>query len=207
MLLVQLFIMAMMLPDPEETPADVSQLVHQAQHGNREAVTSLYRLFAPKIFRYLVRRLPTTQDAEDVMGEVFVGMVEGLKTYKDTGAPFESWLYRIASHRTSDFYRRSKRAPDEELSEMMGSGEDLPEDQLINQQNIQSMRAAIQQLPEEHQTILILRFVERKTHEEVAQVMGKSASAIRTAQFRALAQLSELLGQTKARHYIRGRYE
>jgi RNA polymerase sigma-70 factor (ECF subfamily) len=207
MLLVHFLIIAMTLDGPEDDTPDVAKLVRQAQQGNREAVTSLYRLFAPKIFRYLVRRLPTTEDAEDVMGEVFVGMVEGLAAYKDTGAPFESWLYRIASNQTIDFYRRTKRNTSEELSDLLSSDEDLPEDQVITTQNLQAMRDAIQQLPEEHQTILILRFVERKTHDEVAQLLGKSPSAIRTAQFRALSQLSELLGQTKARHYIRGRYE
>lgn len=206
MLLVHLFTIAM--STPEEPTMDISTLVQQAQHGKREAVTSLYRLFAPKIFRYLVRRLPTTEDAEDVMGEVFVSMVEGLKTYKDTGAPFEAWLYRIASHRTSDFYRKSKHGQSEDLSDMLtDDDEELPEEQLISQQNLQAMRAAIQKLPEEHQTILILRFIERKTHDEVAQLLGKSASAIRTIQFRALSQLAESLGQTKARHYIRGSYE
>ena len=207
MLLVHLFITAMMLPGPEDSTPDVSKLVQQAQQGNREAVTSLYRFFAPKMFRYLIRRLPTNEDAEDVLGEVFVSMVEGLGTYRDTGAPFEAWLYRIASHRTIDFYRRNKRAQDEELSDLLSSGEDLPEEQLISDENLQAMRAAIQHLPEEHQTILILRFIERKTHDEVAEILGKSPSAIRTAQFRALSQLSELLGQTKARHYLRGRYE
>jgi RNA polymerase sigma-70 factor, ECF subfamily len=207
MLLVHLFIVAMTLNGPEDDTPDVSRLVQQAQRGNREAVTSLYHLFAPKIFRYLVRRLPTTEDAEDVMGEVFVGMVEGLAAYKDTGAPFEAWLYRIASNRTIDFYRRTRRNQNEELSDLLRADEDLPEEQIITNQNLEAMRAAIQQLPEEHQTILVLRFIERKTHDEVAQILGKSASAIRTAQFRALSQLSELLGQTKARHYFRGSYE
>jgi RNA polymerase sigma-70 factor (ECF subfamily) len=205
MLVIDLFVVAMSMPD--ESNVDIAKLVQQAQNGRRDAVTELYRHFAPKIFRYLVRRLPSTQDAEDVMGEVFVNMVEGLPTYNSTGAPFEAWLYRIASHRTVDFYRRNKRVQNEEISDMLSDNEDEPEEQLITQQNIEAMREAIQQLSEEHQTILILRFIERKTHEEVAQAIGKSESAVRTAQFRALSQLAELLGQTKARHYVRGNHE
>jgi RNA polymerase sigma-70 factor, ECF subfamily len=202
MFIVQLFIVVMNVP--EFSPPDVMELVRKAQRGQREAVSSLYRLFAPKIFRYLIRRLPTTQDAEDVMGEVFVDMVKGLESYKDTGVPFEAWLYRIATNRTTDFYRRTKRAQNDELSEMLPDNEDLPEEIVINEQNLQAMRHAVQQLPEEYQTILILRFVERKTHEEAAQLIGKSVSAVRSLQFRALAQLADLLGHTKARHYIRG---
>src|SRR5688572_7034755 len=176
MLVVDLFIVSMTAPDEDEI--DVARLVQQAQKGKREAVTALYRHFAPKMFRYLVRRLPTTQDAEDVMGELFVNMVEGLGTYKETGVPFEAWLYRIASHRTADFYRRTRNAQNEELSDMLTGHEDLPEEQLISKENVEAMRGAIQQLPEEHQTILILRFIERKTHEEVADLMGKSVSAV-----------------------------
>jgi DNA-directed RNA polymerase specialized sigma24 family protein len=47
--------------------------------------------------------------------------------------------------------------------------DDLPEEQLINLQNLQLMREAIRKLPEEHQTSLALRFIERKTHGEVAR--------------------------------------
>jgi RNA polymerase sigma factor (sigma-70 family) len=64
----------------------------------------------------------------------------------------------------------------------------------------------LSQLSDEQQTILVLRFVERKSHEEVAQVLGKSIDAIATAQHRALKRLAELMGTEKSsRHYLRGR--
>jgi RNA polymerase sigma-70 factor (ECF subfamily) len=61
-------------------------------------------------------------------------------------------------------------------------------------------------LTDEQQTILILRFVERKSHEEVADILGKSERAVATAQHRALKKLATLLGTSKTtRHYIRGK--
>ncbi|HEX3051811.1 MAG TPA: sigma factor-like helix-turn-helix DNA-binding protein, partial [Aggregatilineaceae bacterium] len=61
-------------------------------------------------------------------------------------------------------------------------------------------------LSEEQQTILLLRFVERKSHEEVAQILEKSVRAIATAQHRALKSLAEILGTAKvSRHYLRGK--
>ncbi|MBC7814045.1 MAG: hypothetical protein H7175_23025 [Burkholderiales bacterium] len=63
-------------------------------------------------------------------------------------------------------------------------------------------------MSEEHQSILILRFVERKSHEGVAAILDKSVTAVKSAQHRALAQLASLLEQTgKRRHYLRGSHE
>ena len=67
------------------------------------------------------------------------------------------------------------------------------------------LRSTLRHFNEDEQTILILRFVERKSHQEVANIMGKSANAVKTAQHRILVQLAALLGsEEKVRHYLRG---
>ncbi len=74
-------------------------------------------------------------------------------------------------------------------------------------EELDALRAALSELSVEHQTILILRFVERKSHDEVARILNKSTRAIATAQHRALKKLAKHLGTTKkGRHYIRGKY-
>lgn len=185
--------------------SEVLRLVRQAQKGDREAVASLYRLHVKAIFRYIIRRVPTEADAEDLTAEVFVRMVEALPTYEVTGAPFEAWLYRIAAFRVADFYRRTAKRQHEVLEDTLVDDQPLPEEQFLDGQRIETLRSALHQLSDEHQTILILRFVERKTHEEVASILNKTVPAIKNAQFRALSRLTELLGQDrKFKHYLRG---
>lgn len=187
---------------------DVRQVVQRAQSGDGGAVATLYQLFAQPLYRYVVYRVPTTQDAEDILSEVFIRMVEGLPGYVLTDAPFESWLYRIAAARIADFYRRSSRRSESELDETFADDEPLPEEMLVEQQDFNLLRDAIRSLSEDQQTILILRFVERKSHEEVAAILNKSMTAVKSTQHRALTQLTELLGSShKIRHYLRGRHE
>jgi RNA polymerase sigma-70 factor, ECF subfamily len=204
-MLFPILIIALMDDPPPSNgdSSDPSRLVTRAQKGDREAVAALYQRFAPPIFRYIVRRVPSTADAEDLTAEVFLRMVESLPTYKQTGAPFEAWLYRIAAFRVADFYRRTARV-EEDLSEFLMDDRPLPE-AFLDGQRIEQMRGALRRLPDEYQTILILRFVERKTHEEVAHILGKTVASIKNVQYRALSRLTELLGQDqKIKHYLRG---
>jgi RNA polymerase sigma-70 factor (ECF subfamily) len=190
------------------TPVDVQGLIHRAQKGDSSAVAQLYQMHAQAIYQYVLYRVPTTEDAEDLTAEVFVKMVEGLPSYQYTGAPFESWLYRIAAARVADSHRRAYRRPQIELTESLTSIDDAPEDYILQEQELDSLRAALAKLNEDYQTVLVLRFIERKSHEEVAEIMTKSVTAVKTIQHRALHRLASLLGSdSKARHYLRGDHD
>jgi RNA polymerase sigma-70 factor (ECF subfamily) len=204
-------LLAAFFPPPDASDAsaretvDVHNLIQQAKAGDTTAVAALYQLYSGAIHRYMVFRAPTQEDAEDLTAEVFIRMVEGLPGYQITAVPFEAWLYRIASARIADFYRRAKRNPDTELFDIIPDYEPLPEERVIEEQLLETVRSALHRLSEEHQNILILRFVERKSHEEVAAILNKSMTAVKSAQHRALSQLTALLGSDqKIRHYLRG---
>ena len=180
-------------------------LIARAQQGEDEAIAGLYRKYVRSITRYIAYRVSDEAVVEDLTAEVFLRMVEGLPRYRVTGAPFEAWLYRIAAARVADFYRDRQRYTEQELTEILGDGRTPLEMGLQQREELEELRAALAQFSEEHQTILILRFVERKSHEDVARILNKSVRAIATAQHRALKKLAELLGTDKAgRHYIRG---
>ena len=185
---------------------DLAQTIQKARHGNREAVAMLYDRYVDQIYRYVLHRLPTIEDAEDVTAEVFLTMVRRLPDYQMTGAPFEAWLYRIAAALIADHYRKAGRRPETELSEWLSDHSPLPEEQIQRMEELEAAQAALQELNDEQRTIVFLRFRERKSHEEVAQILGKSVNAVRSAQYRALTRLAGLLGsEGKARHYLRGK--
>ena len=185
---------------------DLARIIRDAIRGDQSAVATLYDTYVDVIYRYVVHRVPRKEDAEDVTAEVFLNMVRRLPDYRLTGAPFEAWLYRIAAARVADFYRKIGRRPETELTEWLSDHSPLPEEQVQRQQEIDAARAALEELNEEQQTILFLRFRERKSHDEVAQILGKSTDAVRSAQHRALSRLADLLGsEGKARHYLRGK--
>lgn len=184
---------------------EIRQLVTRAQQGDADALGMLYDIHVDAIYRYVRFRVPGVADAEDLAAEVFLNMVKRLPKYRQTGAPFEAWLYRIASTLVADFYRQMKRRPQAELSEMLSGDDPTPEDQVQQEQELSMLMDAWQALNTDQQTILFLRFRERKSHEEVAAITGKSVNAVRNAQHRALGQLAARLGsEGKARHYLRG---
>jgi RNA polymerase sigma-70 factor (ECF subfamily) len=157
------------------------------------------------IYRYVSYRVSEEAAADDLTAEVFLRMVEGLPHYQQNGAPFEAWLYRNAAARVADFYRAQSRHPQEALSDTEPDRAISPEGFLQDEEEQTELRAALRQLSEEHQDILLLRFVERKSHTEVALLLGKSVTAIKSAQHRALSRLAELMGSNgKMRHYLRG---
>lgn len=187
------------------SPDETKQVIARAKEGNEDAVAALYDTHFDAIYRYVRYRVPTTADAEDLTAEVFLNMVKRLPNYRPTSVPFEAWLYRIATALIADFYRRAARRPQAELSEVLSDSAPSPEEQVQQAQEEAVLRQAWRELNDEQQTILFLRFRERRTHEEVAGILGKSVDAVRNAQYRALSRLAGLLGsEGKARHYLRG---
>jgi RNA polymerase sigma-70 factor (ECF subfamily) len=186
--------------------SDQARLIEHASQGDPDAVAELYRQYVPVISRYVAYRVSDEAAIEDLTAEVFLRMVEGLPRYRQRGAPFEAWLYRIAAARIADYYRRQKRRPQEELDERLHDRSPSIEVSFQQKEELDTLREALASLNDEQQTILILRFVERKSHEEVAAVLGKSERAVATAQHRALKRLAEILGTEKdTRHYLRGK--
>lgn len=186
-----------------ETPE--TELIARAQKRDRDAIAELYRRYVQAIARYIAYRVSDEAIVEDLTAEVFLRMVEALPHYRVTGAPFEAWLYRIAAARIADYYRQADRHPQHELSDGLQAGPLSLEGSVEQHEEVEALRAALRQLTVEQQTILVLRFVERKSHDEVARILGKSPEAVATAQHRALKQLARLMGTDKTdRHYLRG---
>ncbi len=185
--------------------ADITQIIQRAKQGDKQAIAQLYERYVQQIFRYIAYRVSTSSDVEDLTAEVFVKMVEGLPRYHYRGVPFEAWLYRIAAARIVDYRRRNRRRPQAELYETLHDTNPLPEERMQNQQEFETLRHAVANLTDEQQSVLILRFIEHKSHHEVAQILGKSVSAVKSIQHRALTNLTAQLGsETKVRHYLRG---
>lgn len=185
--------------------AELQGLIRLAQKRDKAAIARLYEIYAQRIYRYVAFRTPTVADAEDITGNVFLKMLESLPMYREQGVPFEAWLYRIAAAKIADFYRWQRRRPQVELTETLRQDAPLPEETIEEYQEFELLRDALRGLTEEQQHILILRFIEHKSHQDVALMVGKSVSAVKSIQHRALTELAARLGsKEKARHYLRG---
>src|SRR5689334_303989 len=149
-------------------PPNEQQLVQQAQTGDKEAVSALYEAYAQPIFQYVFYRVESRAVAEDITAEVFLRMVRGLPGYQDLGLPFGAWLFRIAATRIADFYRENKKISVTLISDEHRSDETDPFDRLDRQEERARLQQALQQLSDDYQNVLILRFMKNLSHAEVA---------------------------------------
>lgn len=177
--------------------AEVIELVKRAQLFDEAAFDALYLLYADAIFHYFVYRADNQQTAEDLTSEVFLRMVEHLPRFvlPDTAPAlaWTSWLFRIASNQLRDYRRRTKR-PLVELDERLPSPQ-LVSDSIDRQLEYEEVRQALEHLTKEQQYVLLLRFVEELSLEDVAAMTGQTVGGVKSMQHRALKSLGRLLQQ------------
>lgn len=173
-----------------------NKYIKQAQKGGKEAFTRLYDHYLPKIYRFILLKVNNKTEAEDLTHEVFLNSWQNLKTYTQREFPFSSWLYRIARNEVIDFYRTNKKNIRLDLIEENSLGVDeeisLNLDQAIDTESIKKL---IQFLKPEHQDVIIMRFIEDYSHEEIAAALNKSTGAIRLIQHRAIQVLKNLINK------------
>src|SRR3989442_14394030 len=105
-------------PGRMSAPAKIEpvETIARARAGDADAWGQLYKEYAPAIFRFCRRALPSREDAEDATMEIFVKLREKLDQY-DPGRPFTAWLYKVAANHCWDFLRRRRGRQDLETGE------------------------------------------------------------------------------------------
>jgi len=168
----------------------LDELVRAARAQDTQAIAALCEDFYPKVFRYVRRRVRSEEDAEDLAGEVCVHVIRALP--KQTGF-FPAWVFRIASNLLTDTYRRRKGKSEVELSEQLM--DTLPDPMAQDAAILpHELSRALDELTPDQREIIHLRFIEGFSANEIAQVQGRSAGAVRVQQFRALEILRKALG-------------
>jgi RNA polymerase sigma-70 factor (ECF subfamily) len=138
------------------------------------------------VYAYVARRVSDRNETQDLTAHVFHQALANLGKFKWRGAPFITWLYRIASNALSDQRKRQAR----ELST-----DELPNPETTTEGNLEAderralLFAAVDTLPEDQGRVIIMRFAEEKSIRDIAGKLGKSEGAIKQLQFRGLENL------------------
>ena len=139
------------------------------------------------------------EEAEDLTHEVFMSAWQNIGSYKSKGFPFSSWLYQIARNRVIDHYRTKKFHTDIESVEGEVAGlEAKIEIDLENSLSLEVVKAMLQKLTPEQQDVILMRFMEERTHKEIAAAMKKSEGSVRLMQHRAVNTLKRLINGKKS---------
>jgi len=176
--------------DPEQ-----QALLERASRADPQALGQVYDQYVNRIYSYIYHRVGQAEQAEDLTGQVFVRMLEAVRTGQGWKSSFSGWLYRIAHNLVIDFYRRRGRASFVDIDEAppIIATEDDPSRQAQATLDREDLRAALGQLTEEQAQVITLRFLEDLSIAEVAAIMGKNEGAIKALQYRAVLALRRIM--------------
>jgi len=181
--------------NPAEQDAAQDRIA-RAKAGNAEAWGELYREYAPAIFRFCRRTMPTREDAEDATMDIFVKVRQKLLQY-DATRPFSAWLYTVAANHCWDLLRRRKLRQDLETGEVENMPLEHPDpgqlEQLIEKRSSQEVRRALDKLPPRSRMALVLRYYSDMSYDDIASTLGVRRTFVGVVLLRARHQLREIL--------------
>lgn len=163
-------------------------LVQRIISGDSQSVLELYQLYSPRILNYLVKRLPAEDDAQEILNDVFLDAIDTISMLrKDEN--LQAWLYKIAHHKTVDYYRKRKiksiilsQIP---YLEIVDSEVHQPEFQFEKDKVRDKMESAFRSLPDLYRKILRLRYEDKISVKEIAVILELSFKATESLLFRA----------------------
>lgn len=176
-------------------PNEVRALVARAQKGDQTAFGELYDFYANRLYRFISCKIPTREQAEDILQETFFKAWQAIPKLKLADLNFNAWLYKIARNVVNDHYRAVKRRPTPDNLDNyyhLSDSTDILEETDVKFE-IEKVRAILNKLPPAYQQVLELRFIQELSVEETANIMGKTAIAVRITQHRAVKKLNLLL--------------
>ena len=183
---------------------DDKQLVGLCRRGDERAARELVERFQRPVFSIVYRMVRDRERAEDLTQETFVRTFNNLDRY-DRSYKFSSWLFKIAYNLTVDHLRKKELrtisihgSPDavtadqqEATSVTLESAEEAPDVRLESLELAGQLEDAIGRLRAEYRTAILLRHVEGRAYEEIAEIMDIPLGTVKTYIFRARRQLRE----------------
>jgi len=160
------------LVDSDEQRRLVARAVARAKEGDPEAIRFIYVRYADSVYGYVRSIVRDEHEAEDVTQHVFAKLMTAIVKYEERAVPFSAWILRVARNLAVDHIRRSRALPCEEvrpLNEVDESGES---------DRLQGLSDALEELPEEQRSVLMLRHLVGLTPAEIAEQLGRTEASI-----------------------------
>jgi len=167
-------------------------LIKAAQEGDRDALITLLREIEHHVYKTAYYILNNEQDALDAAQEALIRIYTKIGSYEEK-AQFKTWVQRIVTNICIDKFRRSKPTVSIEEHEMVFEGHDDVEHEVMRAYTSKDVREAINQLPEHHRTVIVLRYIQDLSYNEIADCLDLPLNTVKSYLFRARQQLQNLL--------------
>lgn len=170
-------------------------LLEGAAIFDERALGELYDRYEARIYSYIYRRTGNESLAEDLTAQVFLKMLEAIRSDKAWHSSFSGWLYRIAHNAVIDYYRQRDRQQQVSLEDTLSTTASDHNPVVMAEASLDAdrLRIAISRLTEEQAEVITLRFLEGYSISEVAEMLDKTEGSIKALQYRAVTTLRQLL--------------
>jgi len=180
---------------------EATDVVVRARTGDAEAWGDLYREYAPAIFRFCRRAMPTHEDAEDATMEIFMKLRDKLSQFDHTRS-FSAWLYKVAANHCWDMLRRRKGRQNKETEDVDNVPLEHPDpnqlERLIEERSNEEVRKALGKLGVRARMALVMRYYSDMSYDEIADALGVRRAFVGVVLLRARHELRQELGENSA---------
>ena len=150
----------------------------------------VFSQYHDKIEYYIYRKVSDKYVAEDLTSVVFMKVCEKLSGYDESKASVATWIYTIANNTVIDYYRTHKIF--DEIPEEIAGTDEIDEN-LINEEMLSELAAALRQLPERERDLLILRYYDNMTLKDVSVKMDMSYANAKVVHAKAINHMKDFL--------------
>ena len=172
-------------------------IIARARRGDADAFERLVVAYRDQVFRLALRMCGSEVDADEVAQEAFLSAWKGLPNFRGD-SQFSTWLYQLTSHAAIDLMRREKRQiAAEDITEVSAPDPAPgPQQQAERSEQRQAVRDAILQLTPEYRQIVVLRFLEDLSYEEIGAALKLPSGTVKSRLNRAKSQLKDILSKS-----------
>ena len=180
-------------------------LIQAINSGQTEKFHDLVKRYEQKLYNFSLRMCRNPSDAEDMVQDTFLNVLKYLKNFRYE-TKFKNWLYKVAASTCIKKRRKSKFAPDKELSldEFLPNDEAekpehvpewalLPLDKLLNEELSSVINKTIISIPKKYRVVIVLRDIEGFSTAETAQILDLSPANVKVRLHRARLYLRDKL--------------
>jgi RNA polymerase sigma-70 factor (ECF subfamily) len=172
-------------------------IIIEASKQNPEKFGPIYNKYYKQIFNYVYQRLDDKETAFDLTSQVFLKALTNLSNYQFKGAPFGSWLYRIAHNELMQLFRvqKDKKTINADISDLryICEGNDEP----FYEEYIPLIKKIIQELEIDDLQMIELRFFEKRPFKEIAEILNISEVNAKVRMHRIIEKLKKSISKLK----------
>ena len=171
------------------------ELISLAATGNRDAFGRLYERYRLRVLKHALFLTGDPLLAEDLTEQTFLNALQAIARYEARGVPFVAWLLRITGNLTINHKKSAKNNGHAQLPEAL-QAEGIaysPEDSCELKDDSRRVWDEVRHLPGEQRQVIVMRFIDDLSYQDIARVLGKSVGAVRVIHFRALTNLRAML--------------